>query len=124
MWSDSVRRCPRGPIHLLVDSRGLRLCGPGEWLVDKHGTRKRRSWRTLHLGVDAETGQILASELTSHDVDDSSQVDPHSVRSPIHSPPPVMEPTIKRVSTSPSASSILMLKSSFHPDQRQSRVRM
>ena len=33
----------RGPVHLLVDSTGLRLCGPGEWLVEKHGTRKRRS---------------------------------------------------------------------------------
>jgi hypothetical protein len=22
----------RGPVHLLVDSTGLRLCGPGEWL--------------------------------------------------------------------------------------------
>jgi hypothetical protein len=29
-----------GPIHLLVDSTGLRLCGPGEWLVEKHGTRR------------------------------------------------------------------------------------
>jgi hypothetical protein len=27
----------------------------------------------LHIGVDAETGQILASELTSNDVDDGSQ---------------------------------------------------
>src|SRR4051794_7589698 len=42
------------PVHLLVDSTGLRLCGPGEWLVEKHGTRTRRSWRKLHLGVDAE----------------------------------------------------------------------
>ena len=65
-----------GPVHLLVDSTGLRLCGPGEWLVEKHGTRRRRSWRKLHIGVDAETGQILASELTSHDVDDGSQVEP------------------------------------------------
>jgi hypothetical protein len=65
-----------GPIHLLVDSTGLRLCGPGEWLVEKHGTRKRRSWRKLHIGVDAETGQILASELTTSDVDDGSQVEP------------------------------------------------
>src|SRR3954452_24693095 len=37
----------REPVHLLVDSTGLRLCGPGEWLIEKHGTRKRRSWRTL-----------------------------------------------------------------------------
>jgi hypothetical protein len=67
---------PRGPVHLLVDSTGLRLCGPGEWLVEKHGTRRRRSWRKLHIGVDAETGQILASELTTSDVDDGSQVGP------------------------------------------------
>src|SRR5215213_8239929 len=25
------------PVHLLVDSTGLKLCGPGEWLVEKHG---------------------------------------------------------------------------------------
>ena len=67
---------PRGPIHLLVDSTGLRLCGPGDWLVEKHGTRRRRSWRWLHIGVDAETGQILASELTGSDGDDGSQVEP------------------------------------------------
>ena len=46
------------------------------WLTEKHGTRRRRSWRKLHIGVEAETGQILASELTSHDVDDGSQVEP------------------------------------------------
>jgi hypothetical protein len=71
------RPIPRtGPVHLLVDSTGLRLCGPGEGLVEKHGTQRRRSWRKLHIGVDAESGQILASELTSHDVDDGSQVEP------------------------------------------------
>jgi hypothetical protein len=70
--------CPgsKGPIHLLVDSTGLRLCGPGEWLTEKHGTRRRRSWRKLHIGVDVETGQILASALTMSDVDDGSQVEP------------------------------------------------
>jgi hypothetical protein len=64
------------PVHLLVDSTGLKLCGPGEWLAEKHGTRKRRSWKKLHLGVDAETGRILASELTGHDVDDGSRIGP------------------------------------------------
>ncbi|WP_404294507.1 IS5 family transposase (plasmid) [Microvirga sp. RSM25] len=64
------------PVHLLVDSTGLRLCGPGEWLAEKHGTCRRRSWRKLHIGIDADTGQILASELTSNDVDDGSQVEP------------------------------------------------
>ena len=70
--------CPssRGSVHLLVDSTGLRLCGPGEWLVEKHSTRRRRSWRKLHIGVDADTGQIFASKLTTSDVDDGSQVEP------------------------------------------------
>ena len=62
------------PMHLLVDSTGLKLCGAGEWLVEKHGTRTRRSWRKLHLGMDANTGQIVAAELTTNDVDDGSQV--------------------------------------------------
>jgi hypothetical protein len=26
------------PLHLLVDSTGLKLCGAGEWLIEKHGT--------------------------------------------------------------------------------------
>jgi hypothetical protein len=62
------------PVHLLVDGTGLRLCGPGEWLVEKHGARTRRSWRKLHLGMDADTGQILATELATNDVDDASRV--------------------------------------------------
>ena len=57
-------RSGSGPLHLLVDSTGLKLGGPGEWLVEKHGTKTRRSWRKLHLGVDAGTGRIDAVELT------------------------------------------------------------
>ncbi|TPG37944.1 IS5 family transposase [Roseomonas nepalensis] len=64
------------PVHLLVDSTGLQLCGPGEWLLEKHGSRTRRSWRKLHVGVDADTGRIVASSLTASDVDDASQVGP------------------------------------------------
>src|SRR3982751_1313820 len=64
------------PVHLLVDSTGLKLCGPGEWLVEKHGSKTRRSWKMLHLGVDANSGQIVASTLTGHDGDDGSQVGP------------------------------------------------
>src|SRR5215210_3145611 len=64
------------PVHLLVDSTGLKLCGPGEWLIEKHGTRRRRSWRKMRIGVDAKTGQIVAATLTPHDVDDGSQVGP------------------------------------------------
>jgi len=64
------------PMHLLVDSTGLKLCGVGEWLVEKHGTKTRRSWRKLHIGMDANTGEIVAAALTTNDVDDACQVGP------------------------------------------------
>ena len=64
------------PVHLLVDSTGLRLCGPGRWLEEKHGTKRRRAWKMLHLATDADTGHIVASVLTDGDADDGSQVGP------------------------------------------------
>ncbi len=74
---DVVRPQPgSGPVHLLVDSTGLKLCGSGEWLLEKYGTKTRRSWRKLHIAVDADTGQIAAVVLTTSDVDDASQVGP------------------------------------------------
>jgi hypothetical protein len=55
------------PVHLLVDSTGLRLCGPGEWLVERHGSRKRRSWRKLHASVHRRTrADGLAESLRIH----------------------------------------------------------
>jgi hypothetical protein len=63
-------------VHLLADSTGLRLFGPGGWLEDKHGSKRRWAWRMLHLATDADTGHIVASVLTSRDTDDSSQVGP------------------------------------------------
>jgi len=63
-----------GPVHLLVDSTGLKLCGAGDWLLEKQGTRTRRFWRKLRIGVDADTGRIVAATLTTSNVDDASQV--------------------------------------------------
>ncbi len=63
-------------MHLLVDSTGLRLCGAGEWLQEKHGTKTRRSWRKLHIGLDAGSGQIVAASLTAKEVDDGAEVGP------------------------------------------------
>ena len=65
-----------GPVHLLIDSTGVKLSGPGEWLVEKHGTQRRRAWRKLHLAVDAKTGTIVASTLTSKEVDDAAELGP------------------------------------------------
>jgi IS5 family transposase len=71
-----LRRTGSGPLHLLVDSTGLNLKpgGVGEWLVEKHGTSSRRSWRKLHIGVDADSGEIVAVEVTRRDIDDAAVV--------------------------------------------------
>jgi hypothetical protein len=62
------------PLHLLVDSTGLRIYGEGEWLDQKHGIRSRRRWRELHLGMDANTHEIAAVELTPDDVGDITEI--------------------------------------------------
>jgi len=70
------RRLPDGPVHLLIGSTGLKVYGAGEWLQEKHGVRARRTWRKLHLAVDADTGMVMASTLTENDIGDPSQVAP------------------------------------------------
>ena len=62
------------PLHLLVDSTGLKIYGEGEWLDQKHGIRSPRRWRKLHLGVDAGTHEIIAVALTLDDVGDVSEL--------------------------------------------------
>ena len=70
-----LRRLGTGPLHLLVDSTGLKLGGAGEWLVEKHGTSRRRSWRKLHIGVEANSGEIVAVAVTRKDIDDAAMID-------------------------------------------------
>src|SRR5215213_866618 len=65
-----------GPVHVVIDSTGLKVHGAGEWLAEKHGARGRRSWRKLHLAVDPESGEILASELTTGEEGDAALVGP------------------------------------------------
>ncbi len=58
-------------LHLIVEGTGLKLRGAGEWPFEKHGTAKRRSWRKLHIGIDADSGEIVAFDLTDKEVDDA-----------------------------------------------------
>ncbi len=58
------------PLHLVIDSTGLKVFGEGEWKVRTHGVGKRRVWRMLHLGVDETSGEILAHKLTMNNVHD------------------------------------------------------
>jgi hypothetical protein len=67
---------PQGPLHVLIDSTGLQVYGAGQWLEAKHGAKSRRTWRKLHLAVDAANGMIVAQTLTDQDADDPSQVEP------------------------------------------------
>ena len=60
------------PLHLLVDSTGLKLCDAGEWLIEKHGAKTRRSWRKCTLAW-IDTGQMVAAALTTKEVDDGAQ---------------------------------------------------
>jgi hypothetical protein len=69
------------PVHLLVDSTGLKLCGPGEWLVEKHGSKRRRGWRKLHLATDADTGRIVAAVLPTRTLMTACKSVPCSIRS-------------------------------------------
>ncbi|WP_046157313.1 IS5 family transposase [Chromobacterium vaccinii] len=55
-----------GALHLLVDSTGIKMLGEGEWKTKKHGAEYRRQWRKVHLGIDAETLQIRAIEVTDN----------------------------------------------------------
>src|SRR5689334_19999770 len=64
------------PLHILVDSTGLKIYGEGEWLQQKHGVRPRRRWRKLHLAIDADTQEIVASELSTDEVGEASEL-PH-----------------------------------------------
>ena len=55
-------RGSKGPLHLLIDSTGIKVEGEGEWHARKHGGPKRRVWRKIHLGIDEETLEIRAVE--------------------------------------------------------------
>jgi hypothetical protein len=59
------------PLHMVVDSTGVKVFGEGEWKVRQHGYTKRRTWRKLHLGADAATGEIVAAMVTTNNVADS-----------------------------------------------------
>lgn len=71
---DIPYRGSQGPLHLLVDSTGIKAEGEGEWNARKHGGPKRRVWRKIHIGIDEKTLEIRAAEFTSSDVGDASML--------------------------------------------------
>ena len=68
-----MRQAGSVPVHLVVDSTGLKIFGEGEWLAQKHKIKGiRRRWRKLHLGLDLASGAIVCANLTHDDVGDST----------------------------------------------------
>jgi len=59
---------PKKIKHLVIDSTGLKLYGEGEWKVRTHGQDKRRTWRKLHISMDATTHQVTAALITDKDL--------------------------------------------------------
>lgn len=73
-------------LHMLADSTGIKFLGEGEWKTKKHGAKRRRQWRKVHLGIDAENMQIRAMVVTTNEVGDSpvatgllSQIPSHEI---------------------------------------------
>jgi hypothetical protein len=67
--------CAHKPIkHLVIDSSGLKVYGEGEWQVRTHGKAKRRTWRKLHISMDAERHQLTAASVTDKDLLDRNAI--------------------------------------------------
>jgi Transposase DDE domain len=67
-------RKAQGPLHLVIDSTGLKVYGEGEWKARQHGYSKRRTWLKLHLAIDPETHEIQAAVVTEPGVTDAEAV--------------------------------------------------
>jgi hypothetical protein len=60
-----------GPLHLLIDSTGIKVEGEGEWNARKPGGTKRRVWRKIHIGIDEKTLEVGAVEITGSNTGDA-----------------------------------------------------
>ena len=69
-----LKRLSPGPLHLAVDSTGVKLYGEGEWKVRLHGADRRRTWRKLHLCLDHRTQEVLACSMTEQYVLDRGEL--------------------------------------------------
>lgn len=61
----------KGPLHLALDSTGLKVYGEGEWKVRQHGVGKRRTWRKVHFAIDTKTFKVHAVVISTNEMHDS-----------------------------------------------------
>jgi IS5 family transposase len=70
----TLPKLAEGPLHLVIDSTGLKVYGEGEWKVRQHGYSKRRTWLKLHLAIDPATHEIRAAMVSDPGVTDAEAV--------------------------------------------------
>ena len=63
---------PGVKLNIIFDSTGVKVFGEGEWKVRKFGYCKRRTWRKVHVGMDADTGQIIVGAMSTGDTKDEA----------------------------------------------------
>lgn len=66
--SDQTSAC-----HVAIDASGIKIYGEGEWKMRTHGKEKRRTWRKIHISLDAENKEILACVTSNANVHDSEK---------------------------------------------------
>ena len=64
-------RGSKGPLNPLIDSTAIKAEGEGEWNAPKHGGLRRRILRKIHIGIDEETLEVCAVEVTSSSIRDA-----------------------------------------------------
>lgn len=62
------------PVHVLIDSAGLKIYGAGHWLEEKHGAISSRKWRKHHIAIDSDSGEVIARALSHQNSSDLSQL--------------------------------------------------
>ncbi len=63
------------PLHIVVDSTGLKVFGEGEWKVRQYGASKRRTWIKVHLAVDSTILDVVGVEVTTPEWTDADVFD-------------------------------------------------
>jgi hypothetical protein len=67
----SYKQATKEPLHLVVDTSGMKIYGEGEWKIRLYGKEKRRTWRKLHIAVNEKTQDIVMSAVSHSNVHDS-----------------------------------------------------
>jgi hypothetical protein len=58
-----------GPVVIVLDSTGVKVCRSGSWLERRYS--RRRGYLKIHFAIDARTGEIVYFERTTDRVHDS-----------------------------------------------------